>query len=156
MNVSIADGAKIAAALLLVVVLAGCTSFSLPGFGDSTPAAPAPAASSPAAAEAAPSAARPPVDLAGRWQLTAAAGGACVMTLGDSAGAGTVPAARGTLAPAGGCPGNFFTARKWTFEHGALVIRDFKGRPLAQLSYTGNQFEGQDARLGMLILSKQD
>jgi Protease inhibitor Inh len=150
MNSSVAYGAGNAAALLLLIVLGGCTSFSLPGFGDSKPAA-----SAPTVAAAPPATAAPPLDLAGTWQLTAAAGGACIVTLGDSTTAGTVPADRGTLAPQGGCPGNFFTARNWTFENGALVIRDFKGRPLAQLSYTGNQFEGQDARLGALILSKQ-
>src|SRR5215472_1160260 len=47
----------------------------------------------------------PPIDLAGRWRL-AAASGACLMTL-----AATPGAADGTIAPAGGCPGNFFTSR---------------------------------------------
>ena len=64
-------------------------------------------------------------------------------------------APQGTIAPEGGCPGNFFMSRKWTFEHGALIMRDFKGRPLAQLSYSGERFEGQDASLGALSLSKQ-
>src|SRR5262249_61613261 len=47
----------------------------------------------------------PPIDVAGRWRL-AAASGACLMTL-----AATPGAAEGTIAPAGGCPGNFFTNR---------------------------------------------
>jgi hypothetical protein len=62
-------------------------------------------------------------------------------------------AIQGTIAPEGGCPGNFFTSRKWTFEHGMLIIRDFKNQPLAQLSYSGDHFEGQDAN-GKLTLSK--
>ena len=60
---------------------------------------------------------------------------------------------QGTIAPEGGCPGNFFTSRKWTFEHGMLIIRDFKNQPLAQLSYSIDHFEGQDAS-GKLTLSR--
>ena len=45
----------------------------------------------------------------------------------------TPAAAQGTIAPEGGCPGNFFTSRKWTFEHGALIIRDHKSEVLAEL-----------------------
>ena len=102
----------------------------------------------------------PPVDLAGRWQLAAAAGGACTMTFGDASGAaaGTTPsgpADSGTIAPEGGCPGGFFTSRKWNFENGTLIIRDFKSRQLAQLSYVGGHFEGRDKNGGALTLSKQ-
>ena len=63
-------------------------------------------------------------------------------------------ALQGTIAPEGGCPGNFFTSRKWTFEHGMLIIRDFKNQPMAQLSYAGDRFEGQDASGGKLTLSR--
>jgi len=70
------------------------------------------------------------------------------MTLGAAPGAG-----QGTIAPEGGCPGNFFTSRKWTFERDALIIRDHKGQPLAQLSFTGGHFEGQDDKGGTLSLS---
>ena len=69
------------------------------------------------------------------------------MTFGDTPGPAAPPRhhrARGRL------PGNFFTSRKWTFEHGMLIIRDFKGQPLAQLSYAGDHFEGQDASGGAL------
>jgi hypothetical protein len=62
-------------------------------------------------------------------------------------------ALQGTIAPEGGCPGNFFTSRKWTFEHGMLIIRDFKSQPLAQLSYSGDRFEGEDAN-SKLTLSR--
>ena len=71
------------------------------------------------------------------------------MTLGDAPGA-----AQGTIAPEGGCPGNFFTSRKWTFEHDNLIIRDHKGEPLAQLSFTGGHFEGQDNNGGTITLSR--
>ena len=80
------------------------------------------------------------------------------MNFGDVPGVPARPELRpvqGTIAPEGGCPGNFFTSRKWTFEHGMLIMRDFKGRPLAQLSYSGDHFEGQEANGGALTLSKQ-
>src|SRR5271166_2818003 len=79
----------------------------------------------------------PPIDVAGRWRL-AAASGACLMTL-----AATPGAAEGTIAPAGGCPGNFFTSRKWTFEHDKLIIRDHKSEALAELSFSAGRFQGQ-------------
>ncbi len=129
-------GAKAAAALLVLAALAACASAPKPE--------PPPVAAAPP-----PAPTPPPIDLAGRWRLTAAAGGACFMTLGDASGA-----AQGTIAPEGGCPGNFFTSRKWTFEHDALIIRDHKGQPLAQLSFTGGHFEGQDSNGGTLSLSQ--
>ena len=47
-------------------------------------------------------------------------------------------AVEGTIAPEGGCPGKFFTSRKWTFEQGgARSMRDHNGQPLAQLSMRG-------------------
>jgi len=131
-------GAKAAAALLVLAALTACASAPKPE--------PPPVAAAPAPP---PAPMPPPIDLAGRWRLTAAAGGACFMTLGDAPGA-----AQGTIAPEGGCPGNFFTSRKWTFEHDALIIRDHKGQPLAQLSFTGGHFEGQDSNGGTLSLSQ--
>ena len=71
------------------------------------------------------------------------------MNFGASPGA-----PQGTIAPEGGCPGNFFTSRKWTFEHSALIIRDHKGEPLAQLSFSGGRFEGQGTSGGALSLSR--
>jgi hypothetical protein len=43
-------------------------------------------------------------------------------------------AVAGRIAPEGGCPGNFFTSRQWTFEQGALVIYDHKEQALARLA----------------------
>ena len=131
-------GAIAAVALLVLAALSGCTSAPKP---EPPPVAAAPPPSPPPPTP-------PPIDLAGRWRLTAAAGGACFMTLGDAPGA-----AQGAIAPEGGCPGNFFTSRKWTFEHDALIIRDHKGQPLAQLSFTGGHFEGKDDNGGTLSLS---
>ena len=56
-------------------------------------------------------------------------GGACLMNFTAPSGAG-----EGSIAPTGGCPANFFTSRKWTFEHAMLIIRDHKGEALAELS----------------------
>jgi hypothetical protein len=57
------------------------------------------------------------------------------------AGAG---AAEGTIAPEGGCPGNFFTSRKWAYEENGLVIRDHTGQPLARLALgSTGRFDGQ-------------
>ncbi len=136
-----AGSMKAGAAVAVLVVLSACTnSERLSGAPPETAATPPPAAAS----------APPPVELPGRWHLSAAAGGSCVMTFG-APGAG---AAQGTIAPAGGCPGKFFTSRKWAYEHGALVIRDYKGQPLAQLSFADNHFEGQDNAGGPISLTR--
>jgi hypothetical protein len=114
--------------VLAMLALAGCGGIgvSIPGFGSSTPPAEAPAA--PAA-----------TNLAGRWLLTSPGRGQCQMTFGASA----PDAVEGTIAPQGGCPGKFFTSRKWTLEQGSLVVRDHNGKPLAQLSGEGAQFNGK-------------
>ncbi len=149
-----AAGAARAAAgiVLLSGVLSGlsaCSGSSLLGTSPDPNATPAPVAAGPVTSP-------PPVDLAGRWQLSAAAGGACSMNFADAPGASAQsPAPQGTIAPAGGCPGNFFMSRKWAFEDGKLVIHDFKGRPLTQMSYVGGHFEGHDASGSALTLSKQ-
>ncbi len=61
-------------------------------------------------------------------------------------------ATQGSVAPAGGCPGNFFTSRKWAFEHNALLIRDYKGETLAELSFAGGRFEGTATGGGAITL----
>ncbi len=70
----------------------------------------------------------PPVNMDGRWRLAAQGGSTCSLNFGAAAGAG-----EGTIAPEGGCPGNFFTSRKWIFAQGGLTIQDHTGQPLAQL-----------------------
>ena len=81
----------------------------------------------------------PPVAMAGRWTLTSPGSGGCAMNFGAPAGA-----AEGTIAPEGGCPGNFFTSRKWVFEENGLIIRDHTGQPLARLALgTAGRFDGQ-------------
>ncbi len=71
------------------------------------------------------------------------------MNFGDAPGA-----AQGTIAPEGGCPGNFFTSRKWTYEHASLIIRDHKGEVLAELAFAGGRFEGHQTGGAALSLSR--
>jgi hypothetical protein len=112
-------------AVAALLTLAGCASERL--------AAPAPTAAP------GPALAAPPEPMAGRWLLGSAGFGQCNMTFGGNAGAG-----EGTIAPEGGCPANFFTSRKWTFEAAGLVIRDHTGAALAQLAPAGpGRFEGK-------------
>jgi len=81
----------------------------------------------------------PPVSMAGRWTLSSPGAGGCAMNFGATPGA-----AEGTVAPEGGCPGSFFTSRKWVFEDNGLVIRDHTGQPLARLALgPSGRFDGQ-------------
>jgi hypothetical protein len=127
-----------AAAMHAFAVLGACTA--------SPPAEPPPSA---AVAPSPPPPAPPPLDLSGKWKLSAAGGTSCIMAFGDTPGA-----TEGSIAPAGGCPGNFFTSRKWTYEHGALIIHDHKGQPLAELSFAADHFEGQGNNGTALTLSR--
>jgi hypothetical protein len=130
-----ADGRKAAVLFLMLAALGACTSTERFG-GPPEQLAAAPAAAPPPPP---PPPAPPPVDLAGKWKLSAAGGGSCAMTFGDSP---TSPN-EGTVAPAGGCPGNFFTSRKWTFEHDMLIVRNHKGEVLVELAFADSRFTGQ-------------
>jgi hypothetical protein len=57
-------------------------------------------------------------------------------------GAANAQAPEGTIAPEGGCPGKFFTSRKWSYDQGGLTMRDHTGLPLAQLTGAGGRFDG--------------
>jgi len=143
-----AGGAKPAALLLVLVALAACASTNrLGGTQPDQAAAPSPPPP-PAPLPPPPPPPPPPVDLAGRWKLTVADGGACFMTLGYTPGA-----VEGTVAPAGGCPGNFFTSRKWTFEHDMLIIRNHKGEVLVELSFADGGFRGKDTNGATITLA---
>jgi hypothetical protein len=91
----------------------------------------------------------PPEPVAGRWVL-ASGPSQCGMNFG-----GTPEASEGTIAPEGGCPGNFYTSRKWTFEQGSLVVRDHNGAPLAQLTLAGpGRFEGKATNGAQMTLAR--
>jgi hypothetical protein len=80
----------------------------------------------------------PPVNMAGRWRLASPGGGQCNMNFGGAPGA-----AEGTIAPAGGCPGNFFTSRKWTYDSSGLLISNHNSEPLGRLTAEAGSFNGQ-------------
>jgi Protease inhibitor Inh len=133
------SAAKAAVVLLAIAALGGCASSRTEPPPEAAAAPPPPP----------PPSSPPPTDLTGRWKLTVAASGACFMNFGHAPAA-----AQGTIAPEGGCPGNFYTSRKWTFERGALIIRDHKSEALAELSFAGGHFEGHQADGSALSLSR--
>ena len=111
--------------LLATLLLAGCWSTDRPAVES--------------AANAAPAGVAPPTNLAGKWTLSSAGAGSCAMTFGAPP-----EATEGTIAPAGGCPFNFFTSRKWSYTTAGLVIRDHNAQTLAQLVPAGDaRFEGK-------------
>jgi hypothetical protein len=93
------------------------------------------------AARAAAPRAAPLAEMAGRWVLGSPGAGQCSMTFTGAPGA-----VEGTIAPEGGCPGKFFTSRRWVFDQDALVIRNHTGEPLARLAVSSpGHFDGQAA-----------
>lgn len=138
---------RIATVLILAstALLAACSGgdrFSWDSSSSSSPpSGAAPAGSAPAA---------PPVSLAGRWTLSATGASSCAMTFGANANA-----TEGTIAPAGGCPFNFYTSRKWTYTEAGLTIRDHTAQSLAQLAPAGpNHFEGKTSAGQDIALSR--
>ena len=132
--------------LVCTALLAACSGgsdrFSLDGSSSSSPPASAAPASSAAAA--------PPLNLAGRWTLSSTGTSSCAMTFGANPNA-----TEGTIAPAGGCPFNFFTSRKWTYSETGLTIRDHTAQTLAQLAPAGpNRFEGKTSSGQDIALSR--
>src|SRR5215212_7304934 len=92
----------------------------------------------------------PPEPMAGRWQLAAVGASQCVMNFG-----GTPDIGEGTIAPEGGCAGNFYTSRKWTFEQGSLVIRDHNSQPLGQLALASpGRVEGKASNGQQITLAR--
>jgi hypothetical protein len=106
--------------------------------------------SSAGTAAASPAVAAPPVNLAGRWTLSSTGTTSCAMTF-----AAAQDASDGTIAPAGGCPFNFFTSRKWSYSEAGLTIRDHNAQGLAQLTPAGpSRFEGKTASGQDVALSR--
>jgi hypothetical protein len=94
------------------------------------------------------------INMAGRWMLTSPNRGQCGMNF-----TGAPKATEGTIAPEGGCPGSFYTSRKWTIEEGNVIIRDHNGEELAKLASagTGGQmwFEGAATAGERVMLARQ-
>jgi len=123
--------------LLSTSLLAGCWSPERPAFlQSSTPVS------------VAPTQGPPPTSLDGKWTLSASGAGSCVMNF-----TAQPDAIDGAIAPAGGCPFDFYTSRKWDYAAARLVIRDHKQQVLAQLSpigpdrFEGRTSDGQDIQL---------
>ena len=122
---------SVIACALLLAACGGGDRMTLGG-SDNPPPSTSPAAG--------PAAKPPPVNLAGRWTLSATGSTSCAVTIG----ANTPDATEGTIAPGGGCPFNFFTSRKWSYTEAGLTLRDHNAQALAQLSPAGpNRFEGK-------------
>jgi protease inhibitor Inh len=97
-----------------------------------------------------PAGAAPPFNLAGRWTLSSTGATSCVMTFGA-----VQDATEGTIAPAGGCPFNFFTSRKWTYSEAGLTIRDHNAQSLGQFTPAGpSRFEGKTTSGQEVALSR--
>ena len=120
-------GFRVLMLAMLAAAAANCsgTGFELPASGATPPQAARPS--------------QPPVNMAGRWMLASPGRGQCNMTFRSA----TPDAAEGTIAPEGGCPGKFFTSRRWAFDSNGLSIRDHNSVPLAQLSAAGGGFDGK-------------
>jgi hypothetical protein len=91
----------------------------------------------------------PKIAMAGRWLLAANNSPPCGMMFKSAADNQT-----GTIAPEGGCPGNFFTSRHWAFANGALQINDHNNDTLALLRTAGDHFEGESSGGLLITLSR--
>lgn len=120
-----------AISVLVVLTLTGCAGEQL-SLGSSAPA-PAPVDES----------------MTGRWILSVPNAPSCGLEFGGAAGARA-----GSVAPDGGCPGNFYMSRRWAMEGSALTITGQESQPLAQLKVVGARFEGQSGAGVPVTLSR--
>ncbi|HEX9070507.1 MAG TPA: AprI/Inh family metalloprotease inhibitor [Pseudolabrys sp.] len=97
------------------------------------------------------SSAQTPVDnsVTGRWILSSPNSPSCGLEFG-----GAIGARAGSVAPDGGCPGNFYMSRRWAIESGVLTITGQESQPLAQLKVVGTRFEGQSSAGTPITLSR--
>ena len=144
MSLAIAFRSAALPAFVCVCLLAACSGGMNLGSGtDNVPVA-NPAAAGPVAKP-------PPVNMAGRWTLSAAGSTSCGMTFGAT----SPDAAEGTIAPGAGCPFNFFTSRKWNYTDAGLIMRDHTAQALGQLQPAGpNRFEGKTTAGQEIALSR--
>jgi hypothetical protein len=98
-----------------------------------------------------PAALTPQSDMTGRWLLTAPNAPPCGMEFGGAPGQ-----VAGPIVPEGGCPGKFFTSRRWTFAQDTLTltITDRDNVPLAQFTLGGGQFAGKTTAGQPVTLSR--
>lgn len=123
-------------ALLLMSLTAGCANNP---FGDPKPEAGAVPPPPPA------------VDMSGRWRLISLRGQSCAMTFTPEGTEGTA----GTIKPEGGCPGNFYTSRRWVYDQGSLVIQDHNRKQLAAMKQNpSGSFDVELSNRDMLRLER--
>jgi len=82
----------------------------------------------------------PQSDMTGRWVLSVPDAPPCGMEFG-----GAPERFEGLIVPEGGCPGKFFTSKRWTFAQATLTltIADQENVPLAQLTLAEGRFTGK-------------
>jgi protease inhibitor Inh len=122
---------RVTGGAVVALLLAGCAGNPL---GDATPAA----------------VPERPLIMNGRWILSTPNAPSCGINFAGAAGG-----QEGTLMPEGGCPGAFFTSRRWTLAQGALTIADENNQPLAQLAFAGGRFEGKAATGAPVSLNRE-
>lgn len=76
-----------------------------------------------------------PGDLAGRWMLSMPQMPACGLNLSGGL--------QGRIAPEGGCPGRFFTSRRYSLDNGTMTILDGENLPLGRLTARDDGFTGR-------------
>ena len=85
----------------------------------------------------------------GRWILSTANAPTCGLEFSGAAGGRT-----GSVSPDGGCPGKFYTSRRWSMDEGAIAITDAENRPLAHFRLVGDRYEGQSTNGTLMTLSR--
>jgi hypothetical protein len=86
----------------------------------------------------------------GRWILATPNAPSCGFELSGAQGAHT-----GTIAPDGGCPGNFYLSRLWSMEGNTITIKDAESQLLARLNFIGTRFDGLSTTGIKITLSRQ-
>jgi hypothetical protein len=122
------DGRRIVGAVVIGLMLGACANEG--------PTPPAP---------------QPQNDMSGRWMLSAPNAPACAMEF-----QGVPGQSQGTINPEGGCPGSFFTSKRWTFTQDTLTltIADQNNQPLAQLALGDGRFAGKSTAGMPVMLSR--
>lgn len=78
--------------------------------------------------------------ITGRWVLSAPNAPPCGVEFREGSDRRS-----GNLVPDGGCPGNFYKSRRWSFADGTLAIGTETDEILARLDYKGSVYEGKAA-----------
>jgi hypothetical protein len=91
------------------------------------------------------------ISMPGRWILSAPNAPSCGMNFAAKPGE-----KEGGVSPEGGCPGKFFTSRRWTLDKDALTIIDDRDEPLARFTFVNGRFEDQSTAGAPVALMRND